>query len=237
MLNQKTIFLFYYIRMVRKTRSKRMRLRHTVKKMRGGNNTLLIDLVDKGDKKEILELLESKPDINEKGVSGVTPLIAASTKSSNKDRSPEIVELLLEAGADVNIQSNDGLTALIGASIDGNDEIVKLLLDKSQNLNEKTKGMTALMAAAKGGHFEVVKSLLEAGADKEVKNKNGLIAYDIAKKYGHTKVVEILRDTVKLEVSNNNNNMGRKINLTRNSQPSSRYLIRATTPEKVRRNR
>ena len=194
-----------------------MRSRHTVKKMRGGETTktkynpLLITAVNEGDIEQVKRLLKSNPppDIDEKGVSGVTALIVASAKSSTEDRNPEIVKLLLEEGANVNIETDSGITPLMGASLDGNDEIVELLLEKSPELNKQDKisDMTALMAAAKGGHYEVVKLLLEAGVDKTITNKRGLRASDIAAKNKHTKVADLIRGSVSVNINNVPRNM------------------------------
>ena len=53
--------------------------------------------------------------------------------------------------------------ALWAASLGGNETIVKLMIEKGENVNAQ-KGK-ALQAASSGGHEAVVKLLIENGAD------------------------------------------------------------------------
>jgi ankyrin repeat protein len=67
------------------------------------------------------------------------------------------------------------------ASLRGNSEIVRLLLDKNTNVDIQTnEGTTALMIASANGHSEVVKLLLDKGASTSLKNKFGKTAVDVA---------------------------------------------------------
>jgi len=53
-------------------------------------------------------------------------------------------------------------------------------------------GWTALMFAAVEGHAPLVAVLLKAGADKEIKNKDGQTAADLADQRGYTEVFRAL---------------------------------------------
>lgn len=85
--------------------------------------------------------IETGTNINEKDpFGGSSPLISASLFDK-----PEMVRILLNAGADINFQNNDGSTALHTAAFFCRPEIVKMLLDKKADKTLKNKyGATAL---------------------------------------------------------------------------------------------
>jgi len=72
----------------------------------------LIDAVERGDEKEVSNLIDLDVDVNETYVCNVTPLIVA-TKHGHE----EIVEKLLEAGAQVDLKDSLGRSSLIWACI------------------------------------------------------------------------------------------------------------------------
>ena len=75
------------------------------------------------------------------------------------------------------------------------DTVIRLLLERSTNVNARTKsGRTPLYVASRWGALEVVRLLLKHGADLEVKSNNGKTALQIAAEKGHDKVVELLRE-------------------------------------------
>jgi ankyrin repeat protein len=77
------------------------------------------------------------------------------------------------------------------AAANGNDDIVKLLLDHDAYIDAGSpNGTTPLMMASRGGHVSTVKLLLDSGADLNVKNQLGLTALDFAKQYKEPDVVE-----------------------------------------------
>lgn len=64
--------------------------------------------------------------------------------------------------------------ALIEASIKGNVEDAKSLLENGANVNaQDDKGWTPLMFAAKSQNVELTKLLMENGADSEIRNEDG----------------------------------------------------------------
>ena len=85
------------------------------------------------------------------------------------------VKRLLEKGANVNAKRDNGITALMGASIEGHQEVVELLLAKEADVDAKvyffghTSGATACDLASEKGHKEIVKLLVRAGAFHEEK--------------------------------------------------------------------
>ena len=84
---------------------------------------------------------------------------------------------------DVNIKTMRDITALHILSKHKYKDLVQLVLDKGADINAQTSdiGATPLMFAVYDNHIEIVKLLLEKGADKNIKNKRGNTAYDIAR--------------------------------------------------------
>lgn len=76
------------------------------------------------------------------------------------------VKGLLDAGMDVNVKHpNDECGPLIFAILGGNADVVRLLLERGANVNDKTKeGKSALFWAKQFGHKEIVNILKAAGA-------------------------------------------------------------------------
>ncbi|CAL61573.1 conserved hypothetical protein; putative exported protein and Ankyrin repeat domains [Herminiimonas arsenicoxydans] len=100
----------------------------------------------------------------------------------------QAVAALLAKGAAVN---KSGWTPLHYAAASGNDEIVKMLLDKAAVLDAPSPNKTTpIMMAARGGHIYVVKTLLDAGADATLKNDAGMTAIDFARQNGNKDIVE-----------------------------------------------
>ncbi len=79
-----------------------------------------------------------------------------------------LVKKLYDEGADLNGESkvNYDTTALVTSANSGKIEVVKFLLSKGVDVNQKTSGKsTALSGALLGGHVDVVKLLIEKKAD------------------------------------------------------------------------
>jgi uncharacterized protein len=94
--------------------------------------------------------------------------------------SVETAELLMEKGAQVN---RTGWTPLHYAATGGNEQVVRLLLEKYAYIDaESPNGTTPLMLAARQKHGSVARTLTEAGADPTVRNQAGLSAADYAQR-------------------------------------------------------
>ena len=90
------------------------------------------------------------------------------------------------------LKSNNNSTALMGAAIVGNEEVTKLLLEKSAEVNIKTdSGSTALISAAINGNNRVARLLLQKSADTSAifRGKN---AHDWAIAQSHPEIAEII---------------------------------------------
>jgi ankyrin repeat protein len=79
--------------------------------------------------------------------------------------------------------------------ISANDfsQIKKLVKEEKINVNDKGSLISPpLHIAASQGKAEAVRTLLELGADKNAKDDQGQTALELAKKYNHSVIVEIL---------------------------------------------
>ena len=106
----------------------------------------------------------------------------------------EVVENIETAIYD-NLSIEEKNNALIKASKDRNLETVKALIESGADVNADYKfsdlgGGTVLMYASSTGQIEVVKYLIEAGAD--IEDDYGRTALDLARRNGHTEIVEYL---------------------------------------------
>src|SRR5690606_1046769 len=107
--------------------------------------------------------------------SGNTPLLQAVELGF-----VEGVELLINAGVNIYAKAEKENTALILAVLDGNTQIVRLLLNAAGSSpeafvnQENTYGCTALLAAAWRGSAEIVEMLVAAKAQVNVALKKDM---------------------------------------------------------------
>jgi ankyrin repeat protein len=113
---------------------------------------------------------------------------------NSESDSYKIVSLLLDAGADVNSESGGNNTALMEAGHKGLTSVVELLIEKGALVDIQNKyGETALIVSSmEGGEPAVVKALLKANANKDLKDVDGLTAFDMAVKTGSTEIAALL---------------------------------------------
>lgn len=119
-------------------------------------NQSLMSAVLNNDIEAVKQHIENGTDLNQKDpMSGATPLITAA--SFNK---PEIVKLLIDAGADLEVKSGDGGTALHSSTFFCNVEITKMLLDaKADKTVRNNFGATPLDGVT--APFAQLKSIYE----------------------------------------------------------------------------
>lgn len=115
------------------------------------------------------------------------------TEARDVKQCPEVVRVLVEAGADVNKSNPGGWNALMGAADEGYLEVVKYLVSKGAVVDAKTRqGRTALIRSAYHGQNEVISYLISKGADVNLADNGGVTALILAAQGGHDKTVRVL---------------------------------------------
>lgn len=106
----------------------------------------------------------------------------------------EKTKKLLQNNMNPNIIDELGWTPLHDAAIQGNTEIVKLLLEAGANVNAQDKEdlYTPLHDAARMNHSEIVRLLLACGADTSLKDRWNNTPLNIAQEYKFEEIVDLL---------------------------------------------
>ncbi|XP_041103871.1 ankyrin repeat and SAM domain-containing protein 6-like [Polyodon spathula] len=92
-----------------------------------------------------------------------------------------VKEILDEDPGQVNIANPDGASPLMIAAVNGQLDVVQLLVERNADIDKQDSvhGWTALMQATYHGNKDVVKYLLNQGADVNLRAKNGYTAFDL----------------------------------------------------------
>lgn len=137
-----------------------------------------------------LDLLRAGANVNRFGSDGLTPLMVASGLGQ-----PQMVELLLTAGAQVNaIDPRAGASALHKAALSGNSDVAALLLDQGAFIDQQSPilGHTALMDAVVYKHADVVRLLLNRGARTTIRNHWHESALELARRDGLDPIARLI---------------------------------------------
>jgi ankyrin repeat protein len=154
--------------------------------------TVLTSASKRGDAKLVELLLESGANVQ----TGGGFLDRSPLEWAAEEGNTETVACLLKHGAGKNPKSLNA--ALFNAAVRGSTASVRLLLEHGANAIEPAGygGYTPLMAAAHSDimNVENVKLLLERGAKVTSKGATGETAMQLARRRGHTEIVELLKN-------------------------------------------
>ena len=143
-----------------------------------------------GNVGRVRELLSAGVDPNAGPYRASGPALGAAASGRRR----EVVRMLLEAGANPNLANDWGYTPLMAAVSGGDLSIVDALIVAGADVDAATtrNGTTALLSAARHGNREVVQRLLDAGADPLKRSLAGATPRDIARRYDHPEVEQVL---------------------------------------------
>jgi len=151
-----------------------------------GNTALMFAVSDKRHQM-IKDLLALGADVNHKAKDAMDefPLLLASRKQD-----PEILKIVLDAGADLDMQDRDGSTAL---SIAYNDiETFKTILEAGANPDTKDYFNDATVAHNVICELPFTKALMEAGANFYLTNKDKLSPLDFLARSDNHENIEVI---------------------------------------------
>ncbi|MCF6138279.1 M48 family metallopeptidase [Pseudalkalibacillus berkeleyi] len=103
---------------------------------------------------------------------------------------------LIEKGTDIQLEDSQGLTPLHWAVQDGNEDMVKILINSGAdpNVEDFYFGLTPMMSAAEFGNSNIIKMLIEAYGDLNGKDYEGMNALFYAVFSDNPETVKLLID-------------------------------------------
>ena len=156
-------------------------------------------------------LISARADLNVRTPDHDTPLMLAAyffeegpgNSVASVRKHEEAVRMLVEAGAELENWGNL-YTPLGYAAYQGRDDTLRYLLSRGARVNADAEGRTInintpLMMATIQGHRNAARHLLQAGADAGIRVKGGSTAYEFAREYKHTHMLQMLSCAERLQ--------------------------------------
>ena len=149
----------------------------------------LIDATKRQDVATVRTLLAKHVDVNSQAADGSTALHWAAQRNS-----PQLVDLLVRAGANAKAPTRYNVPPLYFAALNGNAPVMERLLAAGADANGTVyEGQTMLMTAALSGRPEAVRLLLQRGAKVDaVEPYRGQTALMWAASEGNTDAAAVL---------------------------------------------
>ena len=151
-----------------------------------GKMTLDFAIENQADHESIGFILERVLDLDHAANDGMRAMDRAIERGE-----PELVRMLIAAGADPHIVNGKGRNAFQHALDVQNWDVVRLFLESGFDPDKNTTGLTMLQETVAKGSHKGVEALLSGGADPDVV-RNGLSALHLAIKNGHVDMVRSL---------------------------------------------
>lgn len=149
------------------------------------NNNLFLTAAEKGDKANILNLLDKKihgdltADIDVKGLDDFTPLHLAVAESKT-----DVIDILLDNGASIEAVTSFLRTPLHLACFRGSREVIEILVKRGAKINVQEKdGNTPTHILSESGWIDSLSWLLAQGPDLTIKNIYNETAIEVAATY------------------------------------------------------
>jgi cytohesin len=161
-----------------------------------GNNEgkTLIHFAAGGESAAVVQrLLDRGADASAEAFYGWTPLLLAA--HSGAEAAPDILRVLLRAGAAVGKETNGGASGVSLAAAGGLTDVLGVLLDAGGSKTKDGAGTVPLFVAAQGGHREAVQLLIERGVAADAPGPGGTTPLMAAAAGGYGSVVEALLAT------------------------------------------
>lgn len=158
-----------------------------------------------GDKEKVEQLLEA-PAVKDPPPGmrplealakfGWTPLIFAARHGH-----PDIVTMLVDAGAFLHAKDHSGSTAMHSAAFAGSVKTIETLLDLGSPIDPVNKrGQTPLHVAASNGCLPAAKCLIKRGASPKSRDgplTDGMLPEEVAEMFHEEETADFLRQTLK----------------------------------------
>jgi ankyrin repeat protein len=136
-------------------------------------------------------LLYYRADINKKDLAGTTPLMSAIWAGN-----ANVADLLIQNGANLEARDNDGFSPFLIAAQNGDTLMLHYLIKEGVDMYEKCReGWDALSLCIKYDHRDAIAMLIKAGNKWSDPDMNALNHYNVAAKYGRSKVIELLESS------------------------------------------
>ena len=104
----------------------------------------------------------------------------------------DVISIYTKDTNSINKPNDTGYTPLILACYHGNEDVVKFLIDKVQDINGSSDYGSPLMAAVVKGNKNIVEMLLNKNADANIADTNGTTALHYAVMFKNYDIIKLL---------------------------------------------